>query len=114
MTTTITTHAIETQLSATEDTIISTASNERKYIGKLVFTNTNTAAVTVTLWRLGSATAGTTGAGGNQFWVKTIPAGIAVECDLLNGCVLDNSEKISGKASVASVVNVNGWGTLEV
>ena len=113
MTTTLNSFVSETQLTASEATLISTGTGETKFIGAATVTNTHTANVTVTFWRIGSAVTGTTGSGGNQFIVKSLGAGSTERLDKLLGQVLGNSMKLSGLASVAGVVNVDISGTTE-
>jgi hypothetical protein len=113
MTTSLSNHKSETQLTAAETTIVDTNSSEVKFIGKFTLTNTSTSNIEVTLWRILTATTGTTGSGGNWIWRETIPAGKAVTVDKLQGHVLGNSMKISGLAGTASVINVDVSGTTE-
>ena len=103
----------ETQLSTTEVTLVSTNSSEKKFIGMATVTNTSTSNVEVTLWRLDDTTTGTTGSGGNWLWKKTIPANKTEIVDKLLGHVLGNSQKISGLAGTASVVNIDISGKTE-
>ena len=111
--TTLNSFVSETQLTASESTLVSTNTTEKKFIGKLTLTNTSTSNVEVTLWRIASATTGTTGSGGNWIFKETIPAGKAVTVDKLQGHVLGVSMKISGLADTASVINVDISGTTE-
>ena len=103
----------ETQLSTTEVTLVSTNSSEKKFIGMATVTNTSTSNIEVTLWRLDDTTTGTTGSGGNWLWKKTIPANKTEIVDKLLGHVLGNSQKISGLAGTASVVNIDISGKTE-
>lgn len=113
MATTLSDFLNETQLTASEATLVSSTSSEKKFIGMFTLTNTSTSNVEVTLWRLDSATTGTTGSGGNWIWKRTVPAGQTMIVDKLLGHVLGNSQKISGLASAASVINVDISGTTE-
>jgi hypothetical protein len=113
MTTTLSNFSSETQLTASESTIVSTTSSEKKFIGMATVSNTSTSNVEVTLWRLASATTGTTGSGGNWIWKKTIPANTTERIDKIMGHVLGNSMKVSALASTASVVNIDISGTTE-
>lgn len=113
MTTTLNNFVSETQLTASEATLVSTNSSEKKFIGKFTLTNTSSSNVEVTLWRLATTTTGTTGSGGNWIFKETIPAGKAVTVDKLQGHVLGNSMKISGLAGTASVINIDISGTTE-
>ncbi len=113
MTTTLNSFVSETQLGATEQTLISTGTSEKKFIGMASATNTSASAVELTLWRIDSTGTGTTGSGGNWFEVKTIPARSVVRLDKLLGQVLDYSMKLSGLASVGGVVNIDISGTTE-
>jgi len=103
----------ETQLSTTEVTLVSTNSSEKKFIGMATVTNTSTSNIEVTLWRIDDTTTGTTGSGGNWLWKKTIPANKTEIVDKLLGHVLGNSQKISGLAGTASVVNIDISGKTE-
>ena len=103
----------ETQLTTTETSFVVTGSSEKAFIGKAVFTNTSSSNVEVTIWRLATATTGTTGSGGNFMLVKTIPANTDWICNELSGTVLGNSMKLSGKAAAGAVINVNVSGTIE-
>jgi len=86
---------------------------KRKFIGMATVTNTSTSNIEVTLWRLDDTTTGTTGSGGNWLWKKTIPANKTEIVDKLLGHVLGNSQKISGLAGTASVVNIDISGKTE-
>jgi hypothetical protein len=111
--TTLNSFVSETQLTASEATLLSTNTSEKKFIGKVTLTNTYTSNVEVTLWRVASSTTGTTGSGGNWIFKETIPAGKVLTVDKLQGHVLGYSMKISGLADTASVINVDISGTTE-
>jgi len=113
MTTILSDFTSETQLAVTETTLVSTNSSEKKFIGMATVTNTSTSNIEVTLWRLDDTTTGTTGSGGNWLWKKTIPANKTEIVDKLLGHVLGNSQKISGLAGTASVVNIDISGKTE-
>lgn len=113
MTTTLNNFVSETQLTAAEVTLVSTLSSEKKFIGMATVTNTSANNVEVTLWRILTATTGTTGSGGNWIFRKTIPAGEAVIINKLMGHVLGGSMKISGLAGTAGVINIDISGTTE-
>lgn len=113
MDTTLENFVSETQLTASEATLVSTSGTEKRFIGNVTVTNTSTSNVDITLWRIGSSVTGTTGSGGNWIVNQTIPAGATVRLDKLVGHALGNSMKISGLAGTASVVNVDISGTLE-
>lgn len=113
MTTSLSNHKSETQLTTSEATLVSTNTSEKKFIGKFTLTNTSDSNVQVTLWRIASTTTGTTGSGGNWIYRETIPAGKVVTVDKLQGHTLSNSMKISGLAATASVINVDISGTTE-
>ena len=113
MTTTLNNFVSETQLTTSEVTLTSTLSSEKKFIGMATVTNTTDANVEVTLWRIATATTGTTGSGGNWIWKKSIPAGVTVTIDKIMGHVLGGSMKISGLAGVAGVINIDISGTTE-
>ena len=113
MTTTLANFTSETQLTASEAAMVSTTSSEQKFIGMATLTNTSTSSVEVTVWRLLTATTGTTGSGGNWIYKKTIPANATERIDKIMGHVLGNSMKVSALASVASVINVDISGTTE-
>ena len=113
MTTILSDFTSETQLAVTETTLVSTNSSEKKFIGMATVTNTSTSNIEVTIWRLDDTTTGTTGSGGNWLWKKTIPANKTEIVDKLLGHVLGNSQKISGLAGTASVVNIDISGKTE-
>jgi len=113
MATTLSNFASENQLTASEATIVSTGSTEKKFIGNLTLTNTSSSNVEVTIWRVSSTTTGTTGSGGNWIFRKTIAAGDTFKVQKISGHVLGNSMKISALASVTSVVNIDASGTTE-
>lgn len=112
MATTLENFLSETQLSTSEATLISTSSTEKRFIGNVTVTNTSAINVDVTFWRIASAGTGTTGSGGNWIINQTIPAGATVRMDKIISHSLGPSMKISGKASVAAVINVDASGTL--
>ena len=113
MTTTLNSFKTTTQLTASEATMFSTSSSEKKFIGNVSLTNTSISNVEVTIWHIGSATTGTTGSGGNWLVRKTIAAGETYKVQVLSGKVLDNSEKISALAATTLVVNFDASGTTE-
>lgn len=113
MATTLSNFTIETQLSASEATLISSGASEKKFIGSMLLFNTSSSAVEVTMWLILATTTGTTGSGGNYSYVKTIPANTGLRVMDYAGQVLDNSMKFSGKADTASVINVSISGTTE-
>lgn len=113
MATTLTDFTSETQLTASEATLVSTNDSERKFIGMFTLTNTSSSNVEVTVWRLSTSTSGTTGSGGNWIWKKTVPANSTITVDKLIGHVLGFSQKISALAGTASVINADMSGTTE-
>ena len=113
MTTTLNNFTSETQLTTGEVTQVSTNTTEKKFIGMATLTNTSTDNVEVTLWRILTATTGTTGVGGNWIFKKTIAANSTERIDKIMGHVLGPSMKISGLASTAAVINVDISGTTE-
>ena len=113
MATTLSNFTIEEQLASSEETLISSGASEKKFIGSMLLFNTSSSAVEVTLWLILTATTGATGSGGNHAFVKTIPANTGLRPSDLFGQVIDNNMKLSGKASVADVVNILGSGTTE-
>lgn len=113
MTTTLANFTSETQLTTSEVAMVSTTSSEKKFIGMATLTNTSSSNVEVTLWRILTATTGTTVSGGNWIIKKTIPANATERIDKIMGQVLGASMKISALASVASVINVDISGTTE-
>jgi hypothetical protein len=113
MTTTLNNFTSETQLTASEATLLSTGPTEKKFIGALTLTNTSSSTVEVTLWRIASTATGTTGSGGNWIFRKTIGAGDTFKVQSMAGHVLGNSMKISGLADTASVINVDISGATE-
>ena len=113
MATTLNNFTIETQLTASEASLITTGATEKKFIGSILLFNTSTSAVEITFWLILTATTGTTGSGGNQSFTKTIPANSGLRVMDFAGQVIDNSMKFSGKADTTSVVNVSISGTTE-
>ena len=113
MTTTLASFTNETQLNVSEVTMVEASAVEKKFIGMATITNTSVANVEVTVWRLLTATAGTTGSGGNWLWKKTIAANSTERIDKIMGHVLDKSMKISALADTPDVINVNISGTTE-
>jgi hypothetical protein len=111
MTATLSNFTSETQLTTSEVSLTTTSSSEKKFIGNATVTNTSDSNVQVTIWRLSTATTGTTGSGGNWIWRKTIPAGATEYVDKIMGHVLGGSMKISGLASTADVLNIDISGT---
>jgi len=114
MTTSLSDFSSEIQLGATESTLVSTNSSEKKFIGKSTFTNTSSSNVELTVWRIGSATIGVVGSGGNWIDKASIPAGKTYTCYKIMGHVLGNSMKISALASTTNVINADLSGTTEV
>lgn len=112
-TTTLKRFAVSIQLTTTAAQLATTGSSEKAFIGKVTVTNTSSSNVEVTLWSLATATTETSGSGGNWIYRRTIPAGRTIPIDALIGHALGNSQKISGLASVANVVNINISGTTE-
>ena len=102
----------ETQV-GTATTLVSTTASETKFIGKLVFTNTSVSAVTLTVWRILTATTGTTGSGGNWSSSRTIQPGKEWVADTLQGQVLGPNMSLKATASTVSVINANCSGTVE-
>ncbi len=101
------------QLTASEVTLVSSSSSEKKFMGAIQIFNTSTSNVEVTFWLMLAATSGTTGSGGNQKYVRTIPAGTSRAIMDFQGQVIDNSMKFSGKAGTTAVINYTISGTTE-
>ena len=113
MTTTLQSFVYETQLGTSASNIVTSNTSERKFIGKVVVTNTSDSNVEVTLWRILTATTATTGSGGNWCFRETIPAGRSLIVDKLQGQVLNPSMSIKGLAGTASVINIDISGTVQ-
>lgn len=113
MTTSLTSFKAGAQLDGTTETLVSSSTTQIKYIGKAVFTNTSASNVTVTVWKLATATTETEGSGGNWLDSKVIAPNKTWHCTAIEGQSLGNSEKLSAKAGTASVVNVSISGTTE-
>lgn len=113
MATTIQRFVSETQLTVSAANLITTNTSERKFIGKFTLTNTSDSNVEVTLWAIATATTPATGSGGNWFFRETIPAGVTVTVDKLQGHILSPSQSIKGLADTASVINVDSSGTTQ-
>lgn len=97
----------------TSTELVSTSASETKFIGKLVLTNTSSAAVEVTIWRILTATTPTTGSGGNWSSKKTIQPGKEWEVSTVMQQVLNPLMSIIASASTVGVVNANASGTIE-
>ena len=113
MAATLNSFVAETQLTKSEVTLVSTTAKEKKFLGMVTVTNTSISNVEVTLWRLPSATTGTTVSGGNWSVKETIPANKTVRIDKLIGQVLDFSMKLSALSNTASAINVDISGSTE-
>jgi hypothetical protein len=114
MTTTLDSFVSTTQLSTSAQTLVSTSGSEKKFLGKVTFTNTSSSNVEVTVWRLPSATSETSGSGGNWSVKQTIPAGKTWICKEVMTQALGNTMKLSALADTASVVNADLSGTVEL
>ena len=110
---TLTDHQTNLQLDGTIQAVVATNSTAKKFIGMVSLKNTSTSNVTVTAWRLPSATSSTEGSGSNETAVITVPAGRSVIFYELMGHSLNPSSEIRLKASAANVVNVSISGTEE-
>jgi len=113
MATTLSNFTIEEQLASSEETLISSGSSEKKFIGSMLLFNTSDVKVEVTLWLILTATTGTTGSGGNHAFFRSIPPRTGLRPSDLIGQVIDNSMKLSGQADTADVINVLISGTTE-
>ena len=101
------------QLTDSEVNLVSSTSSEKKFLGAIQVFNTGTSNLEITFWLMATATTGTTGAGGNQKYVRTIPAGTSRTIMDFQGQVIDNDMKFSGKASTTALVNYTISGTTE-
>jgi len=101
------------QLAASEVSLVESSSSEKKFMGAIQLFNTSTSNIEVTFWLMAAVDTGTTGSGGNQKYVRTIPAGTSRAIMDFQGQVIDNSMKFSGKAGTASVINYTISGTTE-
>ena len=113
MTATLDSFASETMLTDVEQTLTSTNSVEKKFLGMATVTNTSTAPVEITVWRIATGSIGTEGVGGNWSIVKIVAAKQTERLDKILGQVLGNGMKVSALASVAGVVNIDLSGTTE-
>lgn len=113
MATTLSNITSEKKVGTSATSLIASASSEKYYIGKAVFTNTGSVNETVTIWRILTTTSPTTGAGGNWLVQKIIPPGKSWSCNELQGQVLGNSMTIYASTTTASVLNADLSGTLE-
>ena len=104
---------VETQLSTSEVSLVAAGSSEKKFLGAIQLFNTSASEVEFTFWLINTATTGTTGSGGNQSMVKTVPAGASLRVMDFAGQVLGNSMKFSGKDDTGGVVNIRIAGTTE-
>ena len=103
----------EVQLPSTELSLVVSGSSETKFLGSIYVFNTATSNIEVTLWLNQSTTTGTTGSGGNQAFVGTIPANSGKKITLLGSQVVGKSMKLSGKADIGGVINAFISGTTE-
>ncbi len=111
MPTTLAQFTIDTTLSSTPASIITTSTNENKFIGMMVFTNSSTTTNReVTVWRLGSATSQTAT---NYLVKKSILPTKTWICDELLGQNISNGSKIQADQDVGTDVNVNASGVTE-
>lgn len=113
MATTLDQFTIETQLTASEASLVTSGSSEKKFLGALQIFNTSSSSVEVTFWLINTATTGTTGSSSNESMAKTIGARSSIRLMDFAGQVVDNSQKFSGKADTAGVVNIRVSGTTE-
>jgi len=113
MASSLTNFTSETQLAVTATSLTTTLSTEKKFIGKVTFTNTSASNVEVTVWRLLTATTATTGSGGNWLAKKTILPGKVWVCTELMSHTLGNSMEISALAGTADVINADLSGVTE-
>lgn len=102
-----------TQLSTSIVSLVSTNNTEKKFLGKVTFTNTSVSKVVVTVWRLPTATTPVSGSGGNWLDIKTIQPGKVWECDKLESHVLGNSMTTSAQSDTGSVINADLSGVTE-
>ena len=113
MAATLNSFVAETQLIVSELTLVSTSTDEKKFIGMITVTNTSASNVKVTFWRLPTSTVGTEASGGNWSVKEIIPANKTVKLDKFIGQVLGNEMKLSALSSAGSVINVDISGTTE-
>ena len=103
----------QVQLTDSEVALVSATSSEKKFLGAIQVFNTGTSNVEITFWLMDTVTVGTTGVGGNQKYVRTIPAGTSRTIMDFQGQVVDNDMKFSGKAGTTALVNYTISGTTE-
>ena len=91
-----------------------TNTGEKKFIGQLSIVNTSASAVLVYIHKLASATAETTGSGGNWLTRRSVQPGrtwnVIAEVGTI---VLDNSQTLSAQADTGSVINAEVGGVVE-
>jgi hypothetical protein len=103
----------ETVLSTNIAALISSSGKEKKFIGKATFTNTGSAVVAVTVWRLASTTTPIDSSGGNWLVKRFIQPQKVWECDNIELHVVAESMSLFATADTANVVNVDISGVTE-
>jgi len=100
---------IDTQLTSSAATIVSSTEYSAAFIGSAIFTNTNTTVETVTVWRLGETTPASSS---NYLAKKDILPGKTWHCSQLIGQVVSNLSRIQASATTPAFVNANLSGTV--
>lgn len=110
MTTQFEAFTIDETVSDSAETLVTTVSGQRKVVTAATFYNSDTSAVSLTLYRFASG--GTAGAT-NIIATKTIPAGASWVCRELINTVVQNGQVIQGVAGTAAKINAHISGILE-
>ncbi|MCC2615932.1 hypothetical protein LJ739_06735 [Aestuariibacter halophilus] len=106
MTTQLKSLAIDTALAAVAAPILEPEEGTAVFIGSAVFTNTGSAAETVTIWRLGN---GTASSATNYLAKKTILPGKSWLARELIGVVIEGGQTVEGSDTAGNVqVNISG------
>ena len=101
------------QLTDSEVALVSSSSSEKKFLGAIYLFNTGTSRTDITFWLMNTADTGATGSGSNEKYCRTIPARGRLTIMELQGQVVDNDMKFSGKAGTTGLVNYTISGTTE-
>ena len=101
------------QLTSSEVSLVLSTASEKRFLGAIEVFNTSDSNVEIVFWLMLTVTVGTTGAGSNEKYSRTIPARTSRVIMDFQGQVVDNNMKFSGKASETLVVNYTISGTTE-
>lgn len=113
MTATLSNFTSERKVGTGSTKLVSTTDTETKFLGAVTFTNTSSSAVLVTVYRILTATAISSGSGGNWLDRKSIQPGKVWKVDKLESQVLGPSMSVFATAATAGVVNADISGVTE-